>query len=70
MSNKERKEFIRQIKEKFPLDIKTMTVSGADISELETEERRLVLLTLTQEEREIVIPHIWEKLKESDKYIL
>lgn len=70
MSNKERKEFIRQIKEKFPLDIKTMTVSGADISELETEERRWVLLTLTQEEREIVIPHIWEKLKESDKYIL
>ena len=70
MSNKERKEFIRQIKDKFPLDIKTMTVSGADISELETEERRLVLLTLTQEEREIVIPHIWEKLKESDKYIL
>ena len=49
----ENKKFIKLIKEQFPFDINTMMVSGADISELNSEKRRWVLMTLTQDEREI-----------------
>ena len=65
----EKKEFIKYIKEKFPLDLDAMTVNGTCISDLKSETIQGILIGFSQKDRQILIPRIWNKMRSNPKYI-
>lgn len=67
--DKDKREFIKYIKDKFPLDLDTMTVNGTCISDLKPETRQGILIGFSQKDRQILIPRVWNKMRLNPKYI-